>query len=82
MMRSFIAVELSEKAREKIGEFEKELQKKGAKANFCSEENLHCTLLFLGEKSEGELKGIVERKEQKLFIIRTRSLPLGRFSGV
>ena len=55
-MRTFIAVEISEEQKKKLQEFQEALKKCGADLNLVERENLHLTLRFLGEITEGELE--------------------------
>ncbi len=52
MIRSFIAIMIPEKIREEIGEILKEYQEKRYPCRWVAPENLHITLVFLGEVSE------------------------------
>lgn len=48
-MRSFLAIELSEEIRARLGELQRELQKAGIQARYVRPEGVHLTLKFLGE---------------------------------
>ena len=58
-MRVFVAVELSEEVRESVGRWVSELRRLGAKVSWVAAENMHLTLVFLGEVS-GDRLGVVE----------------------
>ncbi len=59
-MRLFFAIALSEEIRYRLRDVLKDLKKSGVSASIVKYEQLHITLLFLGERTEPELKGIVE----------------------
>ncbi len=74
VMRSFIAIELSEEQKTKLGEFQEALKKCGADLKIVERENLHLTLRFLGEITENDLeeakKGLERAvKGEKSFIM-------------
>jgi len=60
MVRVFIAVELSEEQRENLESLKKKIRSTGANIKFVEKENLHVTMLFLGEISENDLKTVEE----------------------
>ncbi|MFH1424564.1 MAG: RNA 2',3'-cyclic phosphodiesterase [archaeon] len=55
-MRAFIAVEIGEDQRAKLGKLIGTLKKIGADVKFVEPENLHLTLKFLGEVDENALE--------------------------
>ncbi len=57
-MRTFIAIELPQEIKEKIGVFEKEIEK-FLPLRFVSPKNLHLTLFFLGEIEEARIPEVV-----------------------
>lgn len=59
-MRLFIAVEISDEAKEKIKEALDALSGMGFRAKFVEPENLHITLKFLGEVSDDKLESLCE----------------------
>lgn len=65
-MRSFIAIDLKEKIREKILEKTKELKNTKADLKFVEKENLHLTLKFLGDIGNKEDKLIRKRLKKVL----------------
>lgn len=54
-MRLFIAINFEEKVKLKLNEAQNYLKKYAAYGNFSSSENLHLTLVFLGETEAGRL---------------------------
>lgn len=58
-MRTFVAIELPGDLKEKIGLFEKEIEK-FVPLRFVAPKNLHLTLFFLGEIEETKLSEVVE----------------------
>lgn len=87
-MRCFVAVELLEENVSALSSLQSEARKLGLEASFPSRENLHLTLAFLGEKSEGEVARIVSSLREitfKPFPLRvegTRFLPSDEFARV
>ncbi len=76
-MRLFLAIELPEGIRACLGKVLKDLRKMGLEASTTKEEQLHVTLLFLGDVGYEEKKGILEncrRIEFPKFEIAIRSL--------
>lgn len=60
-MRTFIAIEIPRELKEKIIEIQEELKKLDIHATYPFKKNIHITLLFLGEKTEQEIKSIKEK---------------------
>ena len=58
-MRLFIAVPLPENAAAALNNCTKPLREK-KNVRLVPKQNLHCTILFIGEKSESECKSIIE----------------------
>ncbi|MFZ5365884.1 MAG: RNA 2',3'-cyclic phosphodiesterase [Patescibacteria group bacterium] len=58
-MRTFIAIELPQEIKRKIGEFEESL-KKYLPLRFVAPQNLHLTLFFLGEIAESRVSEVIE----------------------
>jgi 2'-5' RNA ligase len=56
--RTFIAVELAKPIREKIVDLQEELGRTGVEVKWTEPENLHVTLIFLGEVPDTELHAI------------------------
>ena len=57
-MRTFIAVELSDKQKNKLVELQDELKSAGVDAKFTTREQMHITLRFLGEISEEDAEKV------------------------
>ena len=58
MVRTFIAVEISEEQRNKIKEMQDSLKEVDAQVKYVEPKNLHLTLRFLGELVEGDLEKV------------------------
>jgi RNA 2',3'-cyclic 3'-phosphodiesterase len=56
VIRSFIAIEISDEVREGLNALQQDLKKAGAKVGWVAPENIHLTLVFLGDifRSQGE----------------------------
>jgi RNA 2',3'-cyclic 3'-phosphodiesterase len=54
-MRTFVAVDLSKPLRDRLASLQENLSRAGADVKWVEVENLHVTLLFLGEVDEREL---------------------------
>lgn len=57
-MRLFTAILFNEEIKDYLTEAIQELKKRSVKGNFTSRENLHLTLVFLGEVSEDRLDAV------------------------
>jgi RNA 2',3'-cyclic 3'-phosphodiesterase len=49
VIRSFVAVEISDEVREELKAFQQDLKKAGARVGWVAPENIHLTLVFLGD---------------------------------
>lgn len=81
-IRTFIAVELDEKARELIRDVQTRLKSAGADVKWVKPENAHLTLKFLGDVPEKRLKVVIETLEKltaSASSIQTRLTQLGMF---
>ena len=58
MMRLFIAVNFSDEAKHRIGAVQEQIKKTAERGNYSLPENLHLTLVFLGETAEEHLPAI------------------------
>ena len=76
-MRTFVAIELPEDLKEKIGLFEKEIEK-FVPLRFVAPKNLHLTLFFLGEIEETKLSEVVEAVKAGTCKIKPFHLFLGK----
>lgn len=65
-MRIFVAVELPDEIKKKIGELIDRLKEAGAAVKWVEEENLHLTLKFIGEVAERQLAELIGRVEEKI----------------
>lgn len=54
-MRTFIAIDLSDEFKTKLIDYQPEFDKLNSKAKWVSAENMHLTLLFLGDISDQEI---------------------------
>lgn len=66
-MRCFISLELNDLVKKELLKEITELKKTGIKASYPKGEQLHLTLLFLGEISEGEVQEVKETLSQIKF---------------
>ena len=69
-MRTFIAIDLPKELKEKIFTYARRLAG-GINIKLVEKENLHLTLLFLGEMAE-------EEKERVMKVLRSGSCRIGR----
>ncbi len=60
MIRSFLAIELPESVRDKIGQVQGDLRSSHADVRWVSPEKIHLTLKFFGNIEEGRIEPIVE----------------------
>lgn len=65
-MRTFIAVELPETIKKKIGELQAPLKKTNAFVSWVKPENIHITLKFLGEVPEEKINEVFSATELAL----------------
>ena len=49
VIRAFIAIEISDEVRERLKTLQRDLKKTGAKVGWVAPENIHLTLVFLGD---------------------------------
>jgi 2'-5' RNA ligase len=64
LIRTFIAVELTDLVREQIFRLEQPLRKEGAKVGWVKPENLHLTLKFLGDVQATRIDDVVEATQE------------------
>lgn len=57
-MRTFVALDLDLEIRQRIRDFMEEIQENALNVRWVSEESLHVTLKFIGEKPEADVKQI------------------------
>ena len=67
MIRSFIAIEISSKAKEKIFEIEQSLLKTSARLSVVDPENSHITLKFIGDADNKQLDSVKKFLSQTCF---------------
>ncbi|MDD3407241.1 MAG: RNA 2',3'-cyclic phosphodiesterase [Methanomicrobium sp.] len=67
MIRSFIAIEISSKAKEKIFEIEQSLLKTSARLSVVDPENSHITLKFIGDVDNKQLDSVKKFLSQTCF---------------
>lgn len=80
-MRSFIAIELTEKARREIVAKTAEFRSKGSKragVTWVKPENLHVTLVFLGDIEEKQISLVVVLLLEILSTVKPFELRIGR----
>lgn len=73
-MRAFIAIELSDGAKQYLAKLQTQLKKSGADIKWVNPSNIHLTLKFLGEINEeqlAEISGIMQKiaSSQKEFVL-------------
>jgi 2'-5' RNA ligase len=78
-MRTFIAVELPENIKNKIGELQAPLKRTNAFVSWVKPENIHITLKFLGEVPEEKINEVfsaieIALKETKKFKINLKGM--------
>ena len=64
LIRTFIAVELTDSVREQIARLEQPLRKEGTKVKWVKPENLHLTLKFLGNVQAVRIDDVVEATQE------------------
>jgi len=62
-LRLFIAINFEDKVKQRIAAVQEQLRKETSRGNFTRRENLHLTLVFLGETAEERLPEIKEIME-------------------
>ncbi|MBI3011823.1 MAG: RNA 2',3'-cyclic phosphodiesterase [Candidatus Omnitrophica bacterium] len=85
MMRAFIAIDLPEHVRSSLAKLEDELAQSGADVKWVRPAQLHVTLKFLGEISEGErqaIEALVARVAASEAPFATRLNALGAFPSL
>lgn len=60
LIRTFIAIELSNAVRQKIAELQEELKRDREKISWTKPENIHLTLKFLGDTEESKISFIAD----------------------
>lgn len=70
MLRTFLAIELPESIRKRIGEVQRELKSSRADVRWVSPQNIHLTLKFFGNIEESEIDPIAQSIEEP---VRTTS---------
>ncbi|MFQ5602174.1 MAG: RNA 2',3'-cyclic phosphodiesterase [bacterium] len=60
LIRTFIAIEISEDVRKRIAEVQEDLKKSGERISWTRPENVHLTLKFLGEVEEKVILNIAD----------------------
>jgi len=79
-MRLFIAINFSNEIKKRLAAAQDLLKKQAMKGNFTRPENLHLTLIFLGEITQDRLAAVkrsIDSIEGKAFELNTKGL--GRF---
>lgn len=87
MIRSFIAVDLSTQILDQIEQISRQLKQRmaGAPVRWVPSQNMHLTLKFLGEVSEGNLKlffDILEREAKRVNAFEIRVGGIGAFPSL
>ena len=75
-MRTFIAVELPENIKNKIGELQAPLKRTNAFVSWVKPENIHITLKFLGEVPEEKINEVFSATEKALVGTRKFTMSL------
>ncbi|MBN2831455.1 MAG: RNA 2',3'-cyclic phosphodiesterase [Candidatus Omnitrophica bacterium] len=81
-MRTFIAIALPKDIKERLTSIQDKLKKCGADIKWASPENIHLTLMFLGEVSRDKLNSVIKTTEeimQDKFQFKIRLSTLGVF---
>jgi len=78
-MRTFIAIELSKEIREALAQAQSHLKYSGADVKWVDKDNIHLTLKFLGEVTEGKLQQVISTleiigKENSVFEISIKDI--------
>lgn len=76
-MRLFIAINFDENVKKRIIEVREELRANSRQGNFTKDENLHLTLVFLGEipgSQVGVIENIMEEAEEEPFELKFNRL--------
>lgn len=84
-VRSFVAIDLSETARQQIGSLIKELRKSDAQVGWVRVEGIHLTLKFLGNIPEElieRIKPALERAAGQTGPLRIETAGCGAFPGI
>jgi len=82
-MRLFTAVDFTPDIKDKLYGIINQMKPQADKANFTRKENLHLTLVFIGEKNPAELKDIVNRLSAIKFApFRIEFANCGRFRNL
>lgn len=63
-MRVFIASDISDDAKEKLGSVIEDLNRTGMPAKWVSKKDLHITFKFIGEVKEDKVEGLIESVER------------------
>lgn len=66
-MRCFLAIELPEDIKARLQDIIQDAKRMGLAASFCKPEQLHITLLFLGEKPDVQINTITEKMAKLQF---------------
>lgn len=70
-MRLFIAIQLSEAIRDELCHVQEQLKQQGVAGNYTSRENLHLTLVFIGEYADWQrVLDIVDSLDMRPFEIK------------
>lgn len=81
MIRSFLAIEISQPVLEKILEVQKELSKIGADIKWVEPENIHLTLKFLGNIEEASIDLIIKSVEEVMLSFAPFTLKVKDIGG-
>lgn len=74
-MRTFIALEIPEKAKKELANIQEELKTKGIQARMVEAKIIHLTLSFLGEVSQNKIvsvEKILEKIAQEISLVKLR----------
>ncbi|HII15853.1 MAG TPA: RNA 2',3'-cyclic phosphodiesterase [Nanoarchaeota archaeon] len=76
-MRAFLAIDLPDKVKDYLYDFQKKLKKDYVKINWVAKKNLHLTLKFFGEVDEKkleELKAELRKIKQNPFMVKLKGI--------
>jgi RNA 2',3'-cyclic 3'-phosphodiesterase len=64
VIRSFLAIEISEEVRERLKALQQDLKKAGAKVGWVAPENIHLTLVFLGDLFRSQVEPLANSMDE------------------
>lgn len=64
VVRSFVAIEISESVREALKALQQDLKKAGARVGWVAPENIHLTLVFLGDVFHSQIEPLAKSLDE------------------